>query len=499
MQTRAVWRPRWWVWTLLGFAALALIHEITPDRLRGPWLIITPLLIVVCVLVARRLWELPPAVTLCAAIALTIFSGAWHQIGLSGLPFDRLLIVIVLLQFLFRAPGTAHVPPVRLQNVHLLMGLAVIYVLVSAIAAGTLTNEISFLTLLDQFGVTPFLVFVLAPSVFSGQRERNMLLATLVGLGAYLGFTAIFESLGPHALVFPRYILHVDTELPGERAGGPFQSSVAEGFATFGCAVAALIAFTQWRGQRRCYFAALVALVCAFGCFLTLERGVWIGAAAGAVVTALLTRTGRRWLVPGALACVIALGGALVVSSTLAQKASARVEDQRSLWDRENQISTGLRMLQAKPLFGFGWERYTSDSLEYYRQADSYPMIGYSLSSYTSLGKLLPLHETYLAYAVELGLVGALLWLVSLLWGVGQAVFSAGSSALRPWKLGLLAIAICFLTIGVVNPYPAPFSVLLLWTWAGVALGRTGLVPSRMPLLAREPTAAVVRIESEFA
>jgi O-antigen ligase len=469
MVTRAVWRPRWWVWGLAWLIALAGVHQVAPRHLHGAGLVITPAAAFVGVLIVRRLWELPPAATMCGAIALTVFSGAWHQIGLGGLPFDRLLLLVVLLQFLLRAPGVAHVPPLRLRNVHLLMGLAVLYVLASAVAAGTLSKEASALNLLDQFGIVPFGAFLLAPSIFSGPRERNMLLGTLLGLGAYLGFTAIFESLGPHALVFPRYILRVDTELPGERAGGPFQSSIAEGFATFSCAVAAATAFVQWEGRRARCCAAIAGAVCLAGCFVTLERGVWIGAVAGTVVAALLTRAGRRWIIPGMLACAIVLGGALAASSSLSTKTSNRVNDQRSVWDRQNQISAGLRMVQAKPLFGFGWDTFESDSLEYFRQAPTYPLEGYSQATYRSVGQVLPLHETYLAYAVELGLVGLLLWLAVAVWGLGGTISSPGPPRLRQWKLGLVAIVICFLAIGLVNPYQSPFAALLLWTWAGVA------------------------------
>jgi O-antigen ligase len=492
MLTRAVWRPRWWVWGLVWLGALAGVHQLAPRHLHGAGVVITPVAAFIGVLVVRRLWELTPAVSMCAAIALTVFSGAWHQIGLGGLPFDRLMLGIVFLQFLLRAPGTAHLPPLRMRNVHLLMGLAILYVLASAVAAGTLSKEASSLTLLDQFGVVPFIAFILAPSIFSRPRERNMLLTTLVGLGAYLGFTAIFESLGPHALVLPRYILRVDTELPGERAGGPFQSSIAEGFATFSCAVAAAIAYVQWEGRRARYCAAIAAAACLFGCFLTLERGVWIGAVAGTVVAALVTRVGRRWLIPGVLSCAIVLGGALVVSSSLATKTSNRVNDQRSVWDRQNQIAAGLRMLDAKPLFGFGWDTFETDSLEYFRQAETYPLEGYSLASYTSLGKPLPLHETYLAYAVELGLVGLLLWLAVAFWALGSTISSPGPSDLRHWKLGLLAIAICFFAIALVNPYQSPFSVLLLWAWAGVALGPA-------PASKREPAIRMASIESSLA
>jgi len=86
-----------------------------------------------------------------------------------------------------------------------------------------------------------------------------------------------------------------------------------------------------------------------------------------------------------------------------------------------------------------------------------------------------PLHDTYLSYAAELGLVGALLWLASLLWGLGEAIFSRGPADLRPWKLGLLVMTVFFLVVSFFNPYQGPFPVLLLWTWAGVALGRTSL------------------------
>jgi putative inorganic carbon (hco3(-)) transporter len=425
----------------------------------------------------RKLWEHPPAIILCGAVALTLFSGEWKRIGLGGVPFDRLMILLVPLAFLLRAPGIARVPALRVRNIHLLLCLTIMYVVVSAAAAGTLSSEVGLLSLIDKVGVAPYLMFLFAPAVFAGERERSMLLATLVGVGAYLGFTAIFESLGPHSLVFPHYIVNLDTELPGHRAGGPFGSSVAEGFSTFACAVASVIAFTQWRGQYARYLAAVVTVACIFGCFLTLERGVWIAALAGIVVTALLTRQGRRMLIPGICAGALLIGGGLVLSPALSQKASERVEDQSSVWVRQNMTAAGLLMLDAKPLFGFGWTTYPTDSLEYFREAANYPMNGFSTPGSCSERhgcvpeQQVPLHDTYLSLAVELGLIGALLWLSSFVWGMGMGIFSPGSAALRPWKLGLLAITICFLIICLFDPYQAPFPHLLLWIWAGVALG----------------------------
>jgi putative inorganic carbon (HCO3(-)) transporter len=468
MPARAVWRPPWYAWVLLGIATLALVEDAAPRLLQGSWLILTPLLVLAGVLAARRLCELPPSMLMCAAVALTIFSGGWSQIGLGGLPIDRLAIVGLLLAVFLRVPGVAHTPRLRFRNVHLLMCVTILYVVASAVAAGTLTGEVGGLALLDEVGVVPYLMFLLAPAVFAGARERNLLLVTLVGLGAYLGLTAIFESMGPHSLVFPSYIVHVDAVLPEARAGGPFQSSVAEGFATFACAVAAVVAFTQWRGQRRRYIAAAVVGVCVFGCFLTLERGVWIAAVVATVVTALVTRAGRRWVIPGVSVCALLIGGALMLSPSLASKVTSRINDKPSVWARQNQTSAALRMIETKPLFGFGWDRFTSDGLEYFRQSEEYPLVGYSTPETPE-----PLHDSYLFYAVELGLVGAFLWFASLAWGVGGAIFTRGSAELRPWKLGLIAITVFFLVVSLFNPYMQAFPVLLLWVWAGVALGGT--------------------------
>jgi putative inorganic carbon (hco3(-)) transporter len=472
MATRATWDPGWRSWCALAIAAVLLAHEEAPARFaQGHWVLLTPILVVLGTLALRRLWSLPPAIPMCAAIALTIFSGAWQQIGLGGLPLDRLFLVIVLLQFVLRAPGVAHVPRPQLRGVHLLLAITVLYALGSAVAAGTLGSETGVLSLVDLLGIAPYAMFLLAPAIFAGERERNMLLMTLVGVGLYLGLTAIFESLGPHALVFPKYIVHADASLQGERAGGPFQSSLAEGFSTFACAVAAAVAFTQWRGEARRRVAAVAGGVCVFGAFLTLERGVWIAAILATMLTALATRYGRRMLAPGLLVCAVVIGGALLISPALAHRTSARANSQISIWDRQNQTYAGLRMLAARPLFGFGWERYRSDSLPYFREAADYPMYGYTPSNTVQGEKPLPLHDTYLAYAVELGLLGTLLWLASLLWAAGGAILSPGPRELAPWKLGQIAITAFFLVVAVFNPYQEPFPVLLLWVWAGVARG----------------------------
>jgi putative inorganic carbon (HCO3(-)) transporter len=465
---QAVWHPRWYAWLLVALLTLTVIHERAGWLLGGHWLVVSLCTMIIVLYAAWWLWRLPPAVMLSAALVLSIFSGSWGNLGFPGFPFlpDRLLIVALLAAVILRSPGAAGLPRVRFRAVHLLLLLLCFYALVSAAGAGSIGTRGGAFDLLDRLGIIPFAMLVLAPVVFHGHRERQVLLVTLVGLGAYLGITAIFESLGPHALVFPHYIVASDASLPGARAGGPFRSSVTEGFAIFACAVAAAIAFSEWAGQRRRYFAGAAMAVSSLGCFVTLERGVWIAIALGTFAAGVASSRTRRLLVPGALACAVVVGGALLLFPALATKTSARVGDERSVWDRQNQTAAGLRMVAAKPLFGFGWNRYVDSSTPYFRQAPGYPMTGYPTSEVP-----LPLHDSYLSYAVELGLVGLVLWLAALAWGLGGAILARGTPPLRPWKLGLLAITVCFLVLSFVDPLQQNFTELLLWTWAGVALG----------------------------
>lgn len=494
---RPTWRPPAILWALLGLAALAVIHKLQPAKLEGHWMLITPVAVVAGILAMRRLWELPPAVTLCIAVALTAFSGGWSQMGLGNLPLNRLFVLAALLQVLLRSPGSAELPPIRLRGVHLLMAVTVLYAVASAAVAGTVGEEREYLLLIDVFGLTPFLLFLVAPVVFAGQRERDWLLGTLVGLGAYLGLTAIFETLGPHALVFPTYIRHVSFEGFAEasseaKAGGPFQSPTADGFACFACAAAAAIALQRWRRPWPRRLAGGTVFVCLFGCLLTLERGVWVATVAGVLVVALATQTGRRWLLPGAAIAVVLVGSALALSPQLQERVSQRATYQQSLWDRKNQTAAGIRMVEARPLFGFGFGRYAEESVDYFRQPADYPMSGYYHGVTIGLpDEILPIHNTYLSYAVELGLVGLVLWLASLAWAVGEAVLAPGPASLRPWKLGLLAVAVFFLVVSFVDPHTAPFPMVVLFVWAGLARGvAPDALPARAPAPAWSPSAA---------
>lgn len=486
---RIPWRVPWYLWVVAAVAVLAGIHLKAPQLLHGETLFLVVPGLVVVLLAASILWELPPAAMVCGALALTLFSGNWTMLGFPGFPFvpDRILIVAALLALALKSPGAVELPRIRIRGVHLLMLITVLYALASGVLANTMGTKSTIFDLLDRLGAIPFLMFVVAPAIFSGQREREWLLATLVGIGAYIGLTAIFESIGPHSLVFPHYIRALDLSRESTQATGPFSSVVTEGFACYASAVAAVIAAARWRGVWR-WFAIGVAVTCLFGSFLTFERGVWLGAVAGAVAAALFSRDIRRWVLRAAPVCALAVIAVLTLVPSVHNTASTRVNSIYPVWDRQNQTVAALNMIQAKPLFGFGWDNWANTAAPYFRLASNRLLTGYpsslsqaqlggssaSAGSSSAAGPGLSqvegeLHDSYLSYAVELGLIGASLWLACVLWGLGGAAVRPGPPDLRAWKIGLVAIGACFLVVCAIDPLSQNFTQLLLWTWAGVA------------------------------
>jgi O-antigen ligase len=413
---------------------------------------------VVAVSMLVFVWWLDPAYALSAAILLTPFAGNWPELGVPGpLSPDRLLLAAGIVGALLRVPAAADRPRLRITATHWLLALAAVYALVSAFVAGTLSDRDALLKIVDAFGIMPFLLFLVAPVVYRTPRQRRLLLGTLVALGAYLGPTVIFEMSGLDALVFPKYILDPTYGIHVERGRGAFADAVANGLALYACAVACAIAVATWRTVLTRVLAGTVGLLCIVGAFLSLERSVWIGSVFGTCLAMLATRGLRRYLALVLVAGAAAIGTALLVVPGLYDTVHTRVTERGILWDRKNLARAAVNMVQAKPLFGFGWSRFTADSADYFEQAFDYPLTA------THAG----VHNTPLTYAVDLGLVGMSLWLVGLMLGVGGALATRGPPDLLPWRVGLLAIASAYLVVMSSVP-PTTWLNRSLWLFAGV-------------------------------
>jgi putative inorganic carbon (HCO3(-)) transporter len=418
-----------------------------------------PLLGVAVVLpaIAYLAWYTHPAVLLGGGIMLSVFSGNWANIGLPELVApDRMLIVAAIGATLLRAPTIHDRPHLRLRPIHWLLYLSIVYVATSSIAAGN-ADKASFLKLADRIGAVPFVLFLLAPVIFTSARRRSQLLAFLVGTGLYLGITALFEAVNLDALVFPHYITNAALGIHADRARGPFLEAVGNGTALYVGIVASAIAFLTWKVRWQRGVAAFTGAVCTAGLIFTLTRSVWLGALVATVVTMVFARELRRYLLPAVVGAALVVGVSFAGIPGLADKARAREEQKESVWDRYNLNHAAINMFHARPLVGFGWNTFPEIGTDYFTLGPTYPL---------SAGVGFGVHNEYLSNLAELGLIGTALWLVPLVVVVFITVTRRGPPELRAWRLGILAIAVFFLVVaGFVYPYAFP--VLVLWTMMG--------------------------------
>ena len=408
--------------------------------------------------VAYLAWNAAPHYIFTFAIVSAPFAGNWQQLGIPGpLAPERLLLAAGILTVVLRGPAMRDRPQLRFEAAHWALLATAVYATASAFFSDTLFERAPGIQLVETFGIFPFLVFTLAPVVFPTARERAVLLTGLVAFGAYLSVTTLLEMTGPSSLVFPSYIADPDYGIHFGYGRGPFADAVANGFGLFSCALACFVAMRLWRSSFWRGIAAVVAVLCLVGTLLTLERSVWISTVAGSLALLLAAGRARRALLPVAGLGAVAIVAALLLIPGLSDKATERSDNRHTVWDRKNLAHTATNIIGDRPLLGVGWARYVETSEPYLQQSPDYPL--------TATNE--PQHSVVLTYAVELGLIGAGLWVLCLLLGVGGALMSRGPPDLEPWRIALFALFVFFAIEESFVP-PTVFQNLCLWLWAGV-------------------------------
>lgn len=409
-----------------------------------------------------------PAWLLSAGIVSTMFAGHWEKLGLNAsVGPHRVLLAAAIAALLLRAPPVRARPSLVLDGVHFALAAALGYAAVSAFVVGALDEENARFVLIDQFGVLPFVMFTIAPLAFRTERQRNILLGSLVATGAYLSITAVLEKLDLYDLVYPRYIADPTVGQHFGRARGPFVEAAADGLALYACAVAGAVAFFVWRRPWHRMAAAVVALAAPLGVLLTVTRGVWLAAVVATLVAMAGHRALRRWLVPVAAAGIAGVLAAFALIPGLARDAEERQNDKAPIHERQNTNAAGLRMLADRPFTGFGWDRANANMESYFRMHPDIPLIGARAG----------LHNVYLHHAISLGLAGFVLWATALCLAFGRALTWRAPPTLLPWRAGLSAVVVAWLVVGMFTPGHFAFSAYLVWTWAGVLYRRPVAAP----------------------
>ena len=454
----------------------------------------------VCYLLSR----VDVAVIVTVGLFLELFSGNWSLMNIP-IPLDRVVLVVAVIVLLIKGVRTVCVRRLVVRPLHLALLCAAAWAAASGIIAGTIFGHLGFYSLLDRFGIVPFAMFTLAPLVFGSAKQRNTLLIGLVAIGLYLGATGVFEGLHIWKLVFPSYIADPNVGIQWGRARGPILESTGDGFCILCGMVGAGIALTSWRSQWARGACYLTIVLGGAALFFTLTRSVWIGGFLGVVCALLLTRQTRRIVVPALLVGTVAVTATLLLSPTIRSETIGRTESQSPVWDRENTDLAALKIISEHPLTGVGWENFINVSSQYMRQQPDYPITGVGLE----------VHNVFLSHAAELGIPGLLLWLLAF----GGAVWHAfspfpwsrgrraghGSRAppedfswRDPWRVGGVAIVLCFLVVANLAPFSQALPNSLLWTWLGVlCIPYTSQL--RVPALVRQRVAGPVDFGRELA
>ena len=231
------------------------------------------------------------------------------------------------------------------------------------------------------------------------------------------------------------------------------------------CGFAAAFGAARLSGRWR-RASQFTVLVCAIGIFLTLTRSVWVGTLIGTVWVCTRDRTLRR-LLPRLLAGVAIVVALLVVSvPALKADVNGRLDDKRSVYDRENVNNAALRIVSEKPLTGVGWMRFLAVGPSYVRQASSYPITNVDIE----------VHDVLLSRAAEIGLPGAGLWLLSTISALGYAAVrrplrdEQASDSNREWYPVLIGAVSCWGVVATLSPLPYPLPNSLVWVFAGIVL-----------------------------
>ena len=366
----------------------------------------------------------------------------------------------------FRAPARP-----TLGAIEAAMGLYVLLNLISASLPHEYSAQARAGDSLSRFiligTVMPLSMFVVGRFVFRTESAVRQLMWALVMAGAYSAFVSIGQFHFP-SLVWPRYI--VDSPEWVGRANGVFNQPVVNGLVLIvGFLVAMLIVAHDNEPRILRFVACTVAAASAYAIYLTHTRAVWLSFALVVLVGCVSAKGFRTgFLVTAALmTAAITVNWATFTSS---DRAAGGVGSAGEVQDRLNTLATSIWALERKPLLGWGILRFSSVNTDHHQQ--------WSPSTPWERGFGIPSHFDIVGIAVELGVVGLILWvgiLYLVIRRVAQAVRRLPEQGIynRPLAWTALMCLIALITTGLtVDLRFFDFCNIIVWLLAGAVVER---------------------------
>ncbi len=376
-------------------------------------------------------------------VATCVFPAEFFALDMGGLTWtlDRLCLIGIAIQLVLRwRRGELQIQ--RLESLDVAMGLFLLWLIARTITqplGSVLPGQPATLMHLVNGYLIPFFLYAALRTSSLQPEKLKWPLALLIGLGVYLGATAVLEMAKLWGLVFPRFIGDPALGIHFGRARGPMLQSVRLGIALLGCLVP-LIVYTVWlHPLKRWSWALFLSLspVIGLGIMLTLTRSVWMGLGLViAVLTGLcLHGIPRRAAVVGmlfaSLAIVIVKGPDLIAF----KREYSAAETRESTYMRAAFAYVSLEMFKDRPVMGFGFNQFQVYNRPYLADRSTDIRLE-SIRGYVH-------HNSFLSVLVDLGVIGFGLYaFVALAAGVQCYVLWQARQAPQ-WARGLTLVAIC--------------------------------------------------------
>jgi O-antigen ligase len=409
---------------------------------------------------------------LLVMLASSCFGQPFFKLPLGPIPLtiDRALLLLVAGYYVWqRRFGEADPKP-------LLKADYLLFAFMALLTINTFTHDWK---INKSLPMAQLLFLNLLPSLLywivrQARLSERAILAVFVSGGLfaiYLCLTAIAETRGLSALVFPRYISSAEFKEFLGRGRGPFLSPTCNGFYQGVCLCAGLMIWPRLTRWQQLALLAVMPIV-AWGVYATLTRSVWMGVIVGLTIIVGFGLP-RAWRVPvlGSFAVVAVAGIAITWQSFVVFKRDKNLSAQESLESaklRPILARIAYNMFLDKPLLGCGFGHYEQHNKFFVQDRDSDLNI--------EKGRQFIQHNVFLSQLTELGLIGMSLWILLLgYWGLeGWRLWRDDAQPLVYRQVGLLMLAMIgvYLPNGMfqdVSAMPA-FNTLVLFV-AGLTMG----------------------------
>ncbi len=346
-------------------------------------------------------------------IATSVFPPEYLSVKVGGLSLtvDRVWLVALLGQFAYDAwNGRSRIRGFTGSDIWMMLFLAWLVVRTLATPFGKeIPGQPSTILHLINGYLVPAFLYVLIRHSDMTPRAIWLAVGVLLLFGLYLSVTAVLEITKQWSLVFPKFISDPNLGIHFGRARGPMLQSVRLGMCLLAC-LAAVWLFPVWICSRQRWawmLAALVTPLLMLGILLTYTRSIWMGALAIVIILLSTMLQGKvRTAVLGSL-FVFGLVFALLIGPSLVafKREYSEAETLESTRMRGAFAYVSLQMFKDSPITGFGFNQFQVYS-RYYLDDRTTSIRLESIRGYVH-------HNSYLSLVVDLGLVGALLYMIA--------------------------------------------------------------------------------------